>query len=186
MQPLRGEHWPTLGRNDVGTGNHSPLHLGLRGGARPDHIPRAFKRALRSHTKSRLQAGRDKRLKKWGLFPPDIFTRKNARTSTNTNTPNKHTKQTHQTYRHRHRHTHTLCICTHSTGGILSPPFHLPSNPRRKSDGEALSLDDVAGRYLIKKGIEAKDLDGQKQIESKVGEMPSLMLTEGPGSQFIK
>ena len=32
-----------------------PLLLVLRGGVRPDHLPRSFKRALRRHTKARLQ-----------------------------------------------------------------------------------------------------------------------------------
>jgi hypothetical protein len=38
----------------------------------------------------------------------------------------------------------------------------------------------------MKKGVELKDSEGLKQIENKAGGMPSLMLTEGPGSQFIK
>ena len=38
--------------------------LSLRGGRREDHLPRAFKRALRRHTKARLQAQRGRRLRK--------------------------------------------------------------------------------------------------------------------------
>lgn len=44
---------------------HPPLHLGLRGGVNPEHLPRSFKRALRSHTKSRLQPARDRRMRKY-------------------------------------------------------------------------------------------------------------------------
>ncbi len=37
---------------------HRPWCLNLRGGRRADHLPRSFKRALRRHTKSRLQESR--------------------------------------------------------------------------------------------------------------------------------
>ena len=33
----------------------TPLCIALRGGARPEHLPRSFKRALRRHTKARIQ-----------------------------------------------------------------------------------------------------------------------------------
>ena len=55
---------------DAGAGRRTALLiartplLSLRGGRKADHLPRAFKRALRRHTKSRLISQRSRRLQK--------------------------------------------------------------------------------------------------------------------------
>ncbi len=54
----------------------APRLLTLRGGVRPDHLPRSFKRALRRHTKARLQ---EEHKGRFGSLSRKIAAIKNAR-----------------------------------------------------------------------------------------------------------